>query len=504
MAKETRFYKGPTSDAYKTAWHPTEKQKEIAAKFGLGSPEHLADNQKRGNDYTQEDKYRLQLWMEEVQLGSLDNLDTDEQSFEGAKVAADDFKEFSSQKGHGEFTWNNGTFTPDTITAVTQGITDAGSNWESQTGHSYDHLSQDPYVYEPDADGFDIPRSITHGLGQKFEGKDIGGYITYGGLEGIPDNIAETYENRYIDELWGTDDAVAGTEGYGNLAKDEWKSKHLGETDSALWGLDLVRTETNEVIGTDEHYEHITRGEVDWAHYRDNATFNKAYNELAKDKVGGGTAGELTGQGDVVDQIHRVREVNALLHSIGPEPDLEEHAWAAWHQSDWQFETDSNNYTMGEDGTPGGRLYKGNEMQISFTELLDINSPYYVPPGTSTSFKVGVDPDTGEDIMKEFTSPIEKDLSHLIYDPNKQDQTKDHYSYEYEEKDPETGEMVVKKGQFIEGQTQKISEVSTTPSLPGITWSSGKPKLINPIKLKTAPVIKPISNVTYAQTEGGE
>ena len=504
MASETRFYKGPTGDAYKTAWDPTERQKELAAKFGLGSPEHKADNQRYGIDYSQEDKYRLQLWMEEAQLGSLDNLDTDDQSFEGAKVAADDFKEFSSQNDQGDFTWNNGTFTPETITAVTQGITEAGSDWEGQTGRNYDHLRQDPYVYEQtdqttQGNIFDIPRSVTHGLQEKADGKETGGYITYGGLEGIPDHIAETYENKYIDELWGTDDAVAGTEGYGRLAEDRWD-----DTDSALWGLDLVRTETDLEIGSEEHYEHITRGEVNWAHYRDNATFNRAYNELAKDK-GWGTAGELTGQGDIIDQVHRIREVNDLIFSAGPEPDLQEHGWAAWHKNDWEFEAASDNYRMVEspDGTDA-RLYKGNEMQIDFTELMDINSPYYVAPGTSAKFKVGVDPDTGEDIMKEFTSPIEKDLSHLIYDPNKQDQTKDHYSYEYKEKDPETGEMVVRQGQFIEGQAQKLRDVSTTPNLPGISWSSGKPKLINPIKLKTAPVIRPISNVTYAQTEGGE
>ena len=110
---------------------------------------------------------------------------------------------------------------------------------------------------------------------------------------------------------------------------------------------------------------------------------------------------------------------------------------------------------------------------------------YYVEPGTSKEFEVGTDPITGEPIMKTFTSPIEKDLSNLIYDPDDYDITKDH---------------VTPSGQAIEGKANK-TELTGTPNIPGIKWVGGKPHLTDKykVKLNPRPVIRPISNVSYAQ-----
>ena len=476
MARSTRYFTRPSNKkSYKRPWQPTDKQKELAAVFGLGSKEHLedahADTWKNGGSgFSQEDKYRLQLWMEKAQLGSLDNLELEEGQLDLALKAANDFKEHAESQGT-SIDWRNDTFEPDDIEDLTTSISET---------EGYDHLARE------------LPASL-EAEGTPFGRFDIADEDTTG-LQGLSEEYAQSYESQYIDEMYGTESSAAGTEGGGLLATGE---------DTEEFGLDLVRDFDQYIIkrdynqeeplevGSDEHYEHMTRGEVDWANYRDDPKYQKAFRLLGYDK-------EVTGKGDHADQIHHIRKATDLINFAKEEPfpffggkDVEMHGikwkdvkkgFTEWHKDDWKYELTGQEYTIKEDGTPGGRLYRGEEMQIEFTELMDKNSPYYIEPGQKKTFNLGTDKD-GKPITKEYSSPIARDLGHLIYDPDEQDQSEDH---------------VTPSGQKVEAKVEKKRDVER-PDIDGISWESGSPKLTNAVTKKKAPTIKPISTKSYAQ-----
>ena len=64
MAKDTRYYK-KVDDAHDQPWEPTEKQKHLVRQWGVTEK------------YTQEDKYRLNVFLDTIQAGKLDNLETE-------------------------------------------------------------------------------------------------------------------------------------------------------------------------------------------------------------------------------------------------------------------------------------------------------------------------------------------------------------------------------------------------------------------------------------------
>ena len=196
----------------------------------------------------------------------------------------------------------------------------------------------------------------------------------------------------------------------------------------------------------------------------------------------GRDAGELTALGNVSDQIRDIRETNEKIQEWKDEGSSK---WAKWTENDHLIERrGTDRYNMRDDGSGTKVLHYGAERQVSFAELMDPNSGYYVKPGTTKEFEVGIDTD-GNKIFKTFASPIEKDLSDLIYNPDdpKWDQSEDHET---------------KLGQKVEGRVDKIRDPER-PSRYGITWVGDKPKLANPTKLKIRPTITPISNVSYAQ-----
>ena len=346
---------------------------------------------------------------------------------------------------------------------------------------------------------YDIPYDKNIGI------KDKNGSQVYNlGLANLDRNIAEKYENWFIDEIYGTTGAEVSTsdaanikegQAYGKLAqwqkgdKGVWSgTKGLGK---AMFGTDLIRVETELEIGTSEHYEHMTRGQIDWAAYNDDPVFNKAYKELygsdaSKLGVFGAKLSKAQLKQSTADQIYKIRKTNDLI-----ETGFDKN-WNDWTNEDWRF-GEENEYTVDDEGN----LFKDGLKEISWTDLMKEEGEYYVPPGTSKELPVGTDPDTGKPIMKIFTSPIEEDLSKQIYDPDAKDE-KGKPIYD------QTSTHVTPSGQTIEGKANK-TELTGTPNIPGIKWVGGKPQLTDKykVKLNPRPVIKPISNVSYAQTKDG-
>lgn len=107
-------------------------------------------------------------------------------------------------------------------------------------------------------------------------------------------------ETKFIDELYGTIDAqwtgdklpydsnTGGPTGGGRLHRaGDTRRGYTFAPDT--WGLDIARTmideDGNEVkIGDSDYYEHLTRGEVDWAYYEESNKYQEAY-QILKDSA---------------------------------------------------------------------------------------------------------------------------------------------------------------------------------------------------------------------------
>ena len=94
-------------------------------------------------------------------------------------------------------------------------------------------------------------------------------------------------ETQFIDELYGTDDAVWSPEGglpvNQNTGDGLLQSRGSYVHESIIpMGLDLRRVLDESITGPEHprYYEWLTRGEVDWASYENDAAFKAAYNSL--------------------------------------------------------------------------------------------------------------------------------------------------------------------------------------------------------------------------------
>ena len=90
------------------------------------------------------------------------------------------------------------------------------------------------------------------------------------------------YETRFIDEVYGTDDAQADTwmeRNEDGRIQSSWESGM-----DITWGLDLRRVLNDDLKpGTTEHYEWLTRGQVDWASYAEDNAYRAAFDKLHKE-----------------------------------------------------------------------------------------------------------------------------------------------------------------------------------------------------------------------------
>lgn len=124
-----------------------------------------------------------------------------------------------------------------------------------------------------------------------------------------PFDLGEAMENtegKFLDELYGTDrDAQLGQgedpSVAGALARGE---------DTTVWGLDLRRVTPNEAwdVRSAEFYEHTTKGEVDWASYRNDTRYQKAFETLGYKIEGLGTDAVPSKQG-----VAWIRHANKAL-----------------------------------------------------------------------------------------------------------------------------------------------------------------------------------------------
>ena len=91
------------------------------------------------------------------------------------------------------------------------------------------------------------------------------------------------YETRFIDEVYGTDEAQADTWMVRNedgLLQSSW-----GSGMDITYGLDLRRVLNDDLTpGDTDHYEWLTRGEVDWSAYATDNAYKRAFEILHKDK----------------------------------------------------------------------------------------------------------------------------------------------------------------------------------------------------------------------------
>ena len=298
---------------------------------------------------------------------------------------------------------------------------------------------------------------------------------------GLNEAQAQSIETKYIDELWGTEGAEKGTaSGFGALSEGDVK---------ATWGLDLKRVTPSESleIGSQEHYEHITRGEVNWASYADDKMYNKAMFALGYD------VNKL--DDDSVSEAKRagwVREATALIHGkVGDEDDYDDVAkdaakekwgkeagvkkWDDWTPEDWKFDNPYDNIKR-----EGDELYIDGERQVKMSERLAI------PAGSSKEVVVGKDKD-GKNIKKTVQSAYMDVNSHIKI--NGKEATAPFMGGNTKDVDIEirTSPSNVWKTTIEPVKTPR--EVKK-PNIKGIKWdSSGKPTLTNPTKVQTAPTI---------------
>ena len=98
------------------------------------------------------------------------------------------------------------------------------------------------------------------------------------------------FETRFIDELYGTNDAVWTAEG---MPYDDNTGQGLLRTSGSYvpgsmvtMGLDLRRlVDPNNpiTVGSDEHYEWLTRGEIDWESYENDSAYQTAFDIMRND-----------------------------------------------------------------------------------------------------------------------------------------------------------------------------------------------------------------------------
>ena len=219
----------------------------------------------------------------------------------------------------------------------------------------------------------------------------------------------EEIETQFIDELYGTDNAEWSTENK--------KEGAFWDDDSGFdstWGLDLRRTmkdEDGEDINPSdsEYYEHLTRGEVDWASYENDPAYIKAFEAMKE-------AGDLPEVGPrhkshdpnsidfltsnrkwkgskiYSDQMKAdwVRKARTYIEDQAAEDEAEDKwktEWEGQYDKDKIYRDDEGNLFMpGEDGKPERQktlkeLYEAGEGRLTVNEPGEI-TPIVKPTRT--------------------------------------------------------------------------------------------------------------------------
>ena len=144
----------------------------------------------------------------------------------------------------------------------------------------YQHLDIDEFGVEQQEGRFDLSDAQTSFLGE----------------QGLSQDQMDSIETQFIDELYGTSEGQTIIDGKNvEHSQAEWQTTYYDDEgaiaqgdSSALWGLDLRRTmvgEDGETITAShaDYYEHLTRGEVDWASYENDPKYIEAFNNIGAD-----------------------------------------------------------------------------------------------------------------------------------------------------------------------------------------------------------------------------
>ena len=191
-------------------------------------------------------------------------------------------------------------------------------------------------------------------------------------LDRYDDKLAARYESDFIDDLYGTDDA-------------RWTSSddptRITTDVEATWGLDLERVVRDDLDpGSVEHYEHLTKGEVNWAHYENSGEYQNAFKYLVDnsyDPKKGGPVNHYspmgTHQWDAGDygsmwkkstdqmKVQFIRDANRVI-AEGKGADV-----AEWRET-WEGKYDPNKIYSNVDAEGNRQLYMDGERQQTIKE----------------------------------------------------------------------------------------------------------------------------------------
>ena len=152
------------------------------------------------------------------------------------------------------------------------------------------------------------------------------------------ENLAamEQIKTDFVDELYGTNKGWA-SEDPADMDVGAIEAGEVVNTGDRAWGLDLRRRWDRDYIrdtygkdelevGSAEYYENTTRGKIDWAHYANDGTYQKAYRRA----VDSGWA-DLDGK-DGITSVAEIRHFNSQSNVLDKKTreNMGIHGW--WHE----------------------------------------------------------------------------------------------------------------------------------------------------------------------------
>ena len=159
--------------------------------------------------------------------------------------------------------------------------------------------------------------------------------------------VYQEIETKFLDELYGSDGDPT-TDGAIAEGLTDWNG-----------GLALRRVHDDSLeIGSIEYYDHITKGDVDWANYQNDTLFQKAFEDLGYDL-------SVLGQ----DEAESAKQVRHAQSTIGLKK-LHKADSDSWKMH-WEGQYQANDIYRTEDGS----LYMANaegeiERQKTIVEML--------------------------------------------------------------------------------------------------------------------------------------
>ena len=195
--------------------------------------------------------------------------------------------------------------------------------------------------------------------------------------KGLTDTKIVEFETKFIDELYGTDERRTIIDGKNlELSRERWTATYYDDKAAIErgkveehWGLDLRRVD-NEALkpGSDEHYLHLTRGDVNWASYEKDLNYQKAFELMKEEKFDGPDWSmsqfnkiDFLSDDDIAtkDKVNWIRAASERIDA-GIDKKSEEGAW----RTEWSGKYDEDYISRDSDGN----LFIDGERQETLTE----------------------------------------------------------------------------------------------------------------------------------------